>query len=136
MENLDIKPSPGSTEEELFKILLSYLPASSRLSAAQAAKEVNSLHPKHRSEGAADESSDKFFWTFWGLMFRVACQIDCMDEAMERFVGLVKALAKLPSTAVKEDGQVWKNLPVMETCEVKFWEGKAKQTKSRKRAAS
>lgn len=123
MDHLDIKPAAGSTEEKLFQILVSYLKSGSRATPAEAAKEINALHPTHRPKGATDESPDAFFWTFWGLMFRIACQIDCMDESMERFVGLVKALDKLPSTAVKEGGQVWENLPVMDTCELKFWEG-------------
>ena len=124
--NLDIKPTAGTTEEKLFNLVQTYLSSTnSTFPPLQAAKSINSLHPKHRGDGeTSKESADNFFWTFWLLMFRIACQIDCMGEAMERFVSLVKALDKLPSTAEEEGGKVWQDLPVMGTCELKFWEGK------------
>ena len=117
----EIQTTPGTTEERVLNVLQTYLPSNSPLTSVQAAKEINNLHNDNITNKQVQDDST-FFWRFWSMMFRVACQIDCMDGEMGRFVGLVKALENLPKTAVAEGGQAWENLPVMGTCESKFWE--------------
>ena len=46
-------------------------------------------------------------------MFGIACQLDYDGEPMERFVRLISALDKLPSTAEARNGQIWEGLPRM-----------------------
>lgn len=121
--NLDLESGPhaaSALEEKLFSVFVSYVPSESRVTAASAAAQIDSLLAGIEGEASPHDEAQPGPWgflhTFWDVYFRLSVQIDA-SEPMDLLVVLVCALKELPTKVRSSDGKdlvfAWQNLPIM-----------------------
>ncbi|KAI6773137.1 hypothetical protein HG530_004095 [Fusarium avenaceum] len=100
------------TEQEIFLILTSFLSGTRRLTALEAAAQINNLFPHQPEKDGKKRSPGGFLAAFWDIAFQIAVQLDYQTQSMLEFISLTKALRNMPSSAILEDGRrLWQDLP-------------------------
>ncbi|KAI5809201.1 hypothetical protein BZA77DRAFT_391816 [Pyronema omphalodes] len=109
---------PWVVEQQIFDIINSYLQPTDGPSASQTAEQISQLFPYHRpSSDVEKEEPASFLYELWGLVLKIAQQIQYQHPGQDKLVVLINTLRDMPSELKVpiwgSESRIWQDLPLL-----------------------